>query len=235
LPAQHRSLSSIVTFVSRLLSPMQIDYTKVQNISFPSHHNDQPGSYPSCKGFALITLSEKSDVQLLLDEWSWNGLEEKGRAEKPSQNSDKLDALKSGFRCISKARWEELREEYLAYRQQLLDELEAEQQQQFTHVTSTASTSHSKIQTDEPEIQALPETSIQPHAERIHVGSPFPSGCLVFVRHVHPETNKTTLRALFSQAWNAHNSQTADGLDYLDYSKGLDTVSWSLVVNVYSI
>lgn len=27
---------------------------------------------------------------------------------------------------------------------------------------------------------------------------PFPPGCLVFVRNVHPDTNKTTLKSLFS-------------------------------------
>lgn len=62
----------------------------------------------------------------------------------------------------------------------------------------------------------------------IHADSVYPSGCLVFIRNLHPETNKTTLRNLFLHA-RVENGDTsgkkdADGIDYLDYTKGMDCV-----------
>ena len=48
----------------------------------------------------------------------------------------------------------------------------------------------------------------------------FPPGCLVFVRNVHPGTNKTTLRALLA----AHAPAAAPALDYVDYTKGMVSV-----------
>ena len=54
----------------------------------------------------------------------------------------------------------------------------------------------------------------------------YPQGCLVFVRNVHPETNKTTLRALFSQAFYDSESSEISGdvVDYVDFNKGSETV-----------
>ena len=50
----------------------------------------------------------------------------------------------------------------------------------------------------------------------------------MFVRNVHPETNKTTLRSLFLHARGPTGIEVGkkddDGLDYLDYTKGMDCV-----------
>jgi len=73
------------------------------------------------------------------------------------------------------------------------------------------------------------------HAEEIENGSqsvawittlasPYPLNCLVFVRNIHPETNKTTLRKLFSTAFGvASSNNQAEGLDYVDFTKGMDS------------
>ena len=63
----------------------------------------------------------------------------------------------------------------------------------------------------------------------IHFNSTYPPGCLVFLRNVHPETNKTTLRGLFLHARRPIGIEVGkkdddDGLDYLDYTKGMDSV-----------
>lgn len=57
------------------------------------------------------------------------------------------------------------------------------------------------------------------HAAHAPPDAPFPPGCLVYVRGVHPETNRTTLKALF-----AARGFGPDALDYVDYSKGMGTV-----------
>lgn len=59
--------------------------------------------------------------------------------------------------------------------------------------------------------------------------TPYPVSCLVFVRNIHVGTNKTTLRALFanlsgSSSSQAPNADQENGIDYIDYSKGMDTV-----------
>lgn len=62
----------------------------------------------------------------------------------------------------------------------------------------------------------------------IHADSVYPSGCLVFIRNLHPETNKTALRNLFLHArvenGDPSGKKDADGIDYLDYTKGMDCV-----------
>jgi len=74
----------------------------------------------------------------------------------------------------------------------------------------------------------------------IHANSAYPPGCLVFIRNAHPETNKTTLRSLFSHAREERvesgdpgRKTDEDGIDYLDYKKGMDCVcSFSLFASV---
>ena len=61
-----------------------------------------------------------------------------------------------------------------------------------------------------------------------HAGSGllFPQNRVVFARNIHPETNKTALRKLFSAAFINHPVDNSDGdpLEYVDYQKGLETV-----------
>jgi xRRM domain len=53
----------------------------------------------------------------------------------------------------------------------------------------------------------------------------YPPGCVIFARHVPPDTNKTALRARFSSFLaDDHNPTGAAALDYVDYTKGLDSV-----------
>lgn len=59
----------------------------------------------------------------------------------------------------------------------------------------------------------------------------YPPGCVIFARHVPADTNKTALRAQFSALLNA--STTA--LDYVDYTKGLDTVRLLFLSSLLSL
>ena len=65
---------------------------------------------------------------------------------------------------------------------------------------------------DEPERAPAPAVK-QPQLQS------YPSGCVLFARHVPLDTNKTALRARFSTLLT-----DADALDYIDYTKGLDSV-----------
>ena len=56
----------------------------------------------------------------------------------------------------------------------------------------------------------------------------FPLGCLIFVKNIHPQTNKTTIKELLSRTFSSHTSQDivqdGGGVDYVDYQKNMDTV-----------
>lgn len=62
----------------------------------------------------------------------------------------------------------------------------------------------------------------------INLSSQYPPSSLVFVRNIHPETNKTTLRNFFATSLKgslADGTIQSDGLDYVDFNKGMDSVS----------
>ena len=49
----------------------------------------------------------------------------------------------------------------------------------------------------------------------------YPVGCLVFVKNLNPDTNKAVVRSLLASAFPADSSGY---IDYVDYTKGLDSV-----------
>ena len=196
---------------------------RIQGISLPRHHQDKPEDLPKCKGFALVTFRDTNDVEMLLAEWPWRKAGHvpnpiKSRAEPATDTSvssamQQHEAQKFGFRVTTKSQWEHLNQEYLTYRLQLLDELAREEAETLQPPT--------RIQAEPPAVPVAPQPARarEPLKPSLDASAPYPTGCLVFIRHVHPETNKTTLRKLFSHALEA-----ADSIDYVDFNKGMDTV-----------
>jgi hypothetical protein len=159
-----------------------------------------------------------------------------------------LGAIKFGLRILTKARWEELRAEYLLYRQELVDEINMFQDEGEVRVYGADTKGyvgeiHDQEEQEDPrrinQIEVQKRVHIQSrstrsatndsvHTDGIHSNSTYPPRCLVFVRNVHPETNKTTLRSLFLHARGLTGFEVGkkedDGLDYLDYTKGMDSV-----------
>lgn len=155
------------------------------------------------------------------------------------------DAHRFGLRTLLKSRWEKLKAEYLLYRQQLVDEINQYQesevlQKQTQQNTGGPSRDQTSASHTMPKVEAISTSKsvADPSAEAsqhdivppIHANSAFPSRCLIFARNVNTETNKTTLRSLFSQS--AKNADTrsplplaSDGIDYVDYMKGMDNAS----------
>ena len=163
-----------------------------------------------------------------------------------------VGAAKFGLRILTKARWEELRAEYLLYRQELVDEINMLQDEGEVRVydggrKGYVGEMHDQEEQEGPrrtnQIQVQKKAHIQSRSTKsaviasndsvdavgIYPNSTYPPGCLVFVRNVHPETNKTTLRSLFLHARGPTGIEGGkkddDGLDYLDYTKGMDCVS----------
>ena len=126
IPVQHRTVPSVLHYILSILPEKQtspIPPIRVQNIAFPPHHLDKPGDHPKCKGFALVVLASDQDKDFLLDRWPWDRSRSQSDYGKDGHIPEVKEAIKFGFRTLSKARWSEFKEEYLAYRQQLLDEI----------------------------------------------------------------------------------------------------------------
>ncbi len=148
-------------------------------------------------------------MQQLLREWPWT-LVVCATDAKPAI-SEFQEATKFGFRALSKTRWDEMKGEYLAYRARLVKEIVSYEDEMAAHAATKRRRSPS------PAISSVPDRV----ETTLTSSSLFPPNCLVFVRNLHCETNKTTLRALFSKAFTS----LPDGLDYVDYTKGMDSVS----------
>ncbi|KAF8806200.1 hypothetical protein BYT27DRAFT_7141780 [Phlegmacium glaucopus] len=282
IPIQYRNISGIIRFVNGLLQPSpsfsSSSVPRIQNISLPSHHQDQPNCIPTCKGFALVTLSHNEDVTSLLKAWSWDHPRDAMRSDRHLETGGKsalvnakakgkdkeslgeeispfqVEATKFGLRVLTKAKWEELRAEYLLYRQELVDEINTFQDEgevvgggrkrrsdDDTHDQDEQITEEDSQQRNQIHVRKSAYTRSQSNKNATVVGndsvgtagirpnSAYPPGCLVFVRNIHADTNKTTLRNLFLHARELGIESVVeggrnddDGLDYLDYTKGMD-------------
>ncbi|KAF7293274.1 RRM-3 domain-containing protein [Mycena chlorophos] len=162
------TLASAYRFIVGLLSLPQ-DYTRIQHIASPSPESDEDRL--KLKSFALITFKNLEDARALVDSWPWN--RRKTRASQAVVDEDTKDALQFGFRVCSKARWEELNAEYLAYQRELAVNEERPQAQ--------------TIVSPSPAIAPVPLPTHEHHPPS------FPPNCLVCVRNLDPGTNKTAL------------------------------------------
>ncbi|KAF8489477.1 hypothetical protein F5888DRAFT_1746467 [Russula emetica] len=225
IPLQFRSIIGASKLLHRLLlrdhhtpSFSLGDYRCIQSILFPPHHQDPPDAVPKCRGFALVTFSRPSDASHLLTHFPYHNRENNRSADGDDADlpAEEREARKAGFRTLSKESWESLQAEYVEYRDALLARIGA---------SSSASASCSTLPA--APIPAAPADNVTDasgkallrHASEALLN--FPPGCVIFARHVPQDTNKTALRSLFS-ALLADSSTTA--LDYVDYTKGLDTV-----------
>ncbi|KAH9035175.1 hypothetical protein EDB83DRAFT_1778384 [Lactarius deliciosus] len=205
IPHQFRSTLGICKLLRTLLNSSGA----VQHVLFPPHHQDPPDAVPRCKGFALVTLNEPDVVSDLLSRFPYDG----DNTRPPTDDNDDEDssaeeseARKAGFRTLPKERWETLQAEYAEYRESLLRRIAA--------AASSTEPAPNKIKS----VHDPPEEPERAPAVNPPQTQSYPSGCVLFARHVPPDTNKTALRARFSALL-----ADADALDYVDYSKGLDS------------
>lgn len=217
IPAQYHTTPGIIRFAQGLLShcPGSSALIPIQNVTLPPHHLDKTEDRPKCKGFALVTLCNAELCQIFLESWPWTWPFQPSESDDSGLVEDNLEtkeALKFGFRTLSKACWDKLNQEYLAYRQKLINELADTNEPPDISPNSDARDVADDILEDTP---APPRNVTTTY-------SPYPFGCLVFARNLHLETNKTTLRALFATAFESSPVDPA-GIDYVDFNKGMDS------------
>ncbi|KAJ3882383.1 hypothetical protein F5051DRAFT_394715 [Lentinula edodes] len=265
IPPVHRTIHGIFQFV-RDTYP-STNYPSIQRISFPPHYLDAdadtssfhqiPKSRTKCKGFAFVVFSSVDEVDQFSATWKW----ERARSgpvpvplkadTSPSllsrvfSASSHVEARKHGFRALPKAQWDALKDEYVVWRQKLLEQVLAEQdddvdekmkykvgsqweEEEEYNEFGDGEISHS-IQSNGPQTSLSSSANLPSY---LTSSSPFPPNCLVFIRNIHAGTNKTTLRTLLSKALingvekGIENTQPQDisqCIDYVDYTKGMDT------------
>jgi hypothetical protein len=71
----------------------------------------------------------------------------------------------------------------------------------------------------------LEPRDVTPSPSAVPPISHYPVGCLVFVKNLNPYSNKTVLQSLLASPFQAESSGC---IEYVDYTKGLDSVSRSL-------
>ncbi|KAI0029258.1 hypothetical protein K488DRAFT_56744 [Vararia minispora EC-137] len=211
IPHGSRSCLGIIRLLSCILpnSPRTI-----QSISFPLHHQDPPDATPKCKGFALLTLSDPSDVSQILDEWPWEGSPFDDALGSHGEQDDVLrEGRKAGMRALAKGDWDRLQDEYIAHRAKLLANAASTADTPTVPFTGTQ-----KRRMSSPAPLRGSQSTVADNSEDrlsgLSPSAPFPPGCVARVRGIDPVTNKTALRALFAAPGLA--------IDYVDYTKGLD-------------
>jgi hypothetical protein len=183
---------------------------------------------PKCKGFAFATLSDLTDVSRVLSDWTWHtGCASSINETDVIGEGDELlrEAHLSGMRAQSKADWDKLQEEYVAYRDKLLADsaraadVDADAKPVATLTTSSKARKQLITRSPSPAKMDVPRGKPGdggPSQPTLSLSSLFPPGCVARVQGVDPSTNKTALRALFVASSLA--------IDYVDYTKGLDYV-----------
>lgn len=244
MPPAYRTIPGIIQLISKLLSDKT--FKQLQNITLLPHRKDKSEDVPVCKGFALVTLASIDVVELLLKAWPWNRLTSSGAEQNDALHNQHPDTTLStdeetrrnlrneagryGLRMLSKKSWEMKKAEYLLYRQQLVEEMNQIQDDARGMPLAYASDGAKEVKKYTNTLDDKAGTSSA--SSNLDINDPYPYGCLVFVRNINSETNKTTLRSLFNRLCSMSDCLTRpdDGgsIDYVDYNKGMDTVCTSL-------
>lgn len=140
--------------------------------------------------------------------------------------------------------WVKLRDEYLIY-QQKLAEASHHSSEIASHLPTSPTyppmnTTNGGMNTDDASSSnTAPSATVwtqRPSKPASALEAPlYPLGSLVFVKNVHTQTNKTTLKQLLSSAFSetvaAEGVTKGKEVDYVDYQKNMDAVSYQGLVS----
>ncbi|KAG9120065.1 hypothetical protein FRC07_004601 [Ceratobasidium sp. 392] len=232
VPSTVRSVWILYHYTTTLARPYQqvADSQIVQNIFVPTAEPnlaERPlETTQRFRGQAFVVFSSAEIAQAFAKRWAWNPSEaSRDAAHSSGQNTGKWStedaeaaAISSGFRSITKTRWDELKSEYLAHQSRVLKQNSRSERGPPVHNGQQPPSSTTPATRSLPSVAPLPVT--HPKSSQAVRPPPFPPGILVFVRRLHPETNKTTLKALFGRAFP---NGEGDVIEYLDFQKGIDS------------
>ncbi|KAG8783864.1 hypothetical protein FRC12_019279 [Ceratobasidium sp. 428] len=230
VPATVRSVWALYHYLTALARLYQPDEQSqlVQDVFVPTAEStitERPvETTQRFRGQAFVVFSTVEIAQAFCERWIWNPVETSRDAARSSGSaSGKWDtedavaaATSTGFRSITKARWDQLKSEYLAHQARVLKQNLKSGRRPPVHNGPQSAPSIPPTQSQTP----IPSPTALPKPPRAARPPPFPPGILVFVRRLHPETNKTTLKTLFGRAFPDGKN---DAIEYLDFQKGIDS------------
>ncbi|KAG8689454.1 hypothetical protein FRC11_002512 [Ceratobasidium sp. 423] len=216
-PSSVRSLWTLYHFISALASESESEGQVVQDILIPTAEPSltTPPHSGRFRGQAFVVLATHELAHAFCKRWNWN-ISQRARmtkcpelksGERWSREVAEQAAEACGFRSLSKSQWDKLKAEYLEHQSRVLKRAPRHPKVDKTPTTSTANPS-APVPAQQPSQASAPRPTPRP--------PPFPPGILVFVKRLHPETNKTTLKTLFGRG-------APNGVEYIDFSKGIDS------------
>ncbi|KAF8759972.1 hypothetical protein RHS01_01403 [Rhizoctonia solani] len=187
----------------------------VNPITEPSLINPQPGRF---RGQAFVVFATYELAQTFCKRWVWNAPHGTGSDKQPefksgnqwNKEAAEVTAKSSGFRSLSKPQWDKLKAEYLEHQARILKQGPRRPKTDKRCNDSTSDTAVPIPAPARPPRQAPAPRQVESRPP------PFPPGILVFVKRIHPETNKTTLKNLFTRG-------APNGVEYIDFQKGIDS------------
>ena len=123
--------------------------------------------------------------------------------------------------ALHRSQWTKLKDEYLEHQTNMGEISVPESEQSF----QTPTVSSPRLPSKPKSVTNTPISDVTKGIQPTPPLPTYPIGCLVFAKNVHPETNKTALRALFSAVFeNGNTDGKFSQIDYIDYTRGLDVV-----------
>ncbi|KAF8602637.1 hypothetical protein BDV93DRAFT_545262 [Ceratobasidium sp. AG-I] len=189
------------------------------------------------RGQAFVVFSSPELARSFSERWVWSPPpvserkhEEKSGDAKGAESWTTKAAVEaamiSGLRSLARARWDELKSEYLEHQARVLRQGPKRQHNNHapTPSTSTTTPNEPSSQTNTvqaPSTQNVTQAPVPIRPQQYAPAPTFPPGILAFARRLHPETNKTTLKTLFGRAFEGEGG--AEAIEYLDFQKGVDS------------
>ena len=94
----------------------------------------------------------------------------------------------------------------------------AKRQKRASSPTAAFNARVKRLRTPSPGIDLASDAALD-------VQGAYPEGCVLWIRNVHENSTRTTLKALFSALLDQLQEGSGKGVEFVDYEKGLDTVS----------
>ncbi|KAF8681412.1 hypothetical protein RHS04_02935 [Rhizoctonia solani] len=219
VPQSIRSVWSLYHFISAFFSSEESECQVVHDILIPTAEpsliNPQPGRF---RGQAFVVFATYELAQTFCKRWVWNAPHGTGSDKQPefksgnqwNKEAAEVTAESSGFRSLSKPQWDKLKAEYLEHQARILKQGPRRPKTDKRCNDSTSDTAVPIPTPARPPRQAPAPRQVESRPP------PFPPGILVFVKRIHPETNKTTLKNLFTRG-------APNGVEYIDFQKGIDS------------
>ncbi|CAE6533749.1 unnamed protein product [Rhizoctonia solani] len=216
IPSSIRSPWALYHFISALTFS-ESEQQAVQDILIPTAEPSliTPPHSGRFRGQAFVVFVTHELTHAFCKRWNWNTPQRISATKCPelksggrwSRDIAEETAEACGFRSLSKSQWDKLKAEYLEHQSRVLKQAPRHPKVDKVPATSTENLP-APVPAQQPGQISAPRPTPHP--------PPFPPGILVFIKRLHPETNKTTLKTLFGRG-------APNGVEYIDFQKGIDS------------